>query len=180
MEPEFIAAWRQRAFSPEDALDSFDGLAPVELSEMMGLWRGEELASGHPLDGVLKDAGWFGKSFDSADDVAPLLFGDADDLRQVDPGKLPLETLSQHPQLAHERLAQELFRHGLPLLSTKEPSARLRRIEHRDVVSAAMIYDRQPIIDHFRRIDETRLLGLIDVRYFNQPYFFLLERIAEA
>ena len=36
-----------------------------------------------------------------------------------------------------------------------------------------MIYDRQPIIDHFRRIDEIRLLGLMQVRT-APPYFFLL------
>jgi hypothetical protein len=37
-----------------------------------------------------------------------------------------------------------------------------------------MIYDRQPIIDHFRRIDEIRLLGLMQARTAPPPYFFLL------
>lgn len=180
MEPEFITSWRSSSFSTQDALDCFDGLAPIDVPEMLGLWQGTELPTGHPLDGVLTDAGWFGKSFGSEDDVAPLLFGPVDDLRQVDPSRLPLETLSQHPRLAHERLAQELFRHGLPLLSTNEPAARLRRVEYRDVLSAAMIYDRQPIIDHFRRIDETRVLGLMDLRYFEQAYFFCLEKVAVA
>lgn len=36
-----------------------------------------------------------------------------------------------------------------------------------------MIHDRQPIIDHFRRIDEIRLLGLVQVRS-APPFFFLL------
>lgn len=36
-----------------------------------------------------------------------------------------------------------------------------------------MIYDRQPIIDHFRRIDEVRLLCLMQVRS-APPFLFLL------
>ena len=36
-----------------------------------------------------------------------------------------------------------------------------------------MIYDRQPIIDHFCRVDKIRLLGLMQVRSV-PPYFFLL------
>jgi hypothetical protein len=36
-----------------------------------------------------------------------------------------------------------------------------------------MIYDRQPIVDHFRRIDAVRLLGLMQARSAS-PYFFLL------
>ncbi|WP_373568673.1 DUF4334 domain-containing protein [Paracoccus actinidiae] len=40
-------------------------------------------------------------------------------------------------------------------------------------LSTARIYDRQPIIDHFRRIDEIRFPGLMQVRSV-PPYFFLL------
>jgi hypothetical protein len=39
-----------------------------------------------------------------------------------------------------------------------------------------MIYDRQPIVDHFRRIDSDRVLGLMEMRGMERPYFFLLTR----
>ena len=62
----------------------------------------------------------------------------------------------------------------MPLLRAHEPKARLRNLEHRGKVSAAMMYDQLPIIDVFRRIDDTTLLGLMDVRAAAQPYFFVL------
>ncbi|HNI70658.1 MAG TPA: DUF4334 domain-containing protein, partial [Marmoricola sp.] len=57
-----------------------------------------------------------------------------------------------------------------------KPRARLREVAHRGVVSAAMIYDTQPIIDHFRRIDDHTILGLMDARGMAMPYFFILDR----
>ena len=39
-----------------------------------------------------------------------------------------------------------------------------------------MIYDRQPIVDHFRRIDDGRVLGLMEMRGMERPFFFLLSR----
>ena len=39
-----------------------------------------------------------------------------------------------------------------------------------------MIYDRQPIIDVFRRVDDVTLLGVMDLRGMSQPYFFVLTR----
>ena len=39
-----------------------------------------------------------------------------------------------------------------------------------------MIYDRQPIVDHFRRIENDRVLGLMEMRGMERPYFFLLAR----
>lgn len=55
------------------------------------------------------------------------------------------------------------------------PTARLRQIEHRGVTSAAIVYDSQPIIDHLRRVDAGRLLGMMDLRS-TPPLFFLLSR----
>ena len=39
-----------------------------------------------------------------------------------------------------------------------------------------MIYDRQPIADHFRRIDGDRVLGLMEMGGMERPFFFLLTR----
>ena len=39
-----------------------------------------------------------------------------------------------------------------------------------------MIYDRQPIVDHFRKVDSDRVLGLMEMRGMERPFFFLLTR----
>jgi hypothetical protein len=70
--------------------------------------------------------------------------------------------------------AHRLLDVTMPLLRAHQPKARLRNLEHRRKVSAAMVYDQLPIIDVFRRIDDTTLLGLMDMRAAAQPYFFVL------
>ena len=52
-------------------------------------------------------------------------------------------------------------------------TAVLRRVEFRGQVSAAMIYDRRPIIDHFRRIDENAVMGIMDEKGKIAVYFYL-------
>ncbi|MBA9003576.1 DUF4334 domain-containing protein [Thermomonospora cellulosilytica] len=52
--------------------------------------------------------------------------------------------------------------------------ARLREVSFRGTVSAAMIYDQRPIIDHFRRVTDDLVVGAMDAK--GQPdilYFHL-------
>ncbi|MFC0040826.1 DUF4334 domain-containing protein [Actinomadura rayongensis] len=55
--------------------------------------------------------------------------------------------------------------------------ARLREVTYRGVPSAAMIYDTQPIIDHFRRVTDDVVLGAMDAK--GQPHvlYFHLTRV---
>jgi hypothetical protein len=39
-----------------------------------------------------------------------------------------------------------------------------------------MVYDQQPIVDHFRRIDEHRIMGAMVIEGDERIYFFELER----
>jgi hypothetical protein len=39
-----------------------------------------------------------------------------------------------------------------------------------------MLYDHQPIVDVFRRLDQERLLGVMDCKGMAQPFFFVLRR----
>ena len=48
-------------------------------------------------------------------------------------------------------------------------------VEYRGKSGATMIYDRQPIMDHFRRAGPGLVLGLMDMRG-QHPFFFALER----
>ena len=63
-----------------------------------------------------------------------------------------------------------------PFLRTSAPRARLRNLEFRGVVTAAMVYDHLPIIDVFRRVDEVTMLGAMDWRGEPAPYFFILTK----
>jgi hypothetical protein len=168
------------ATSTEAALARFDRLPPVDPAELLGRWRGESFASGHPLDGVLEAFHWQGKAFHSPERVDPLLFetanGSVVPLRALMPDPRWLERWPWLASRAAGRLFQRLL---LPLLICRTPQARLRRLEHRGVSTAAMVYDRLPIIDVFRRLDERTLLGLMDARGIEQPFFFVLRREPE-
>ena len=171
-EPNWLRRWRQKGLSPEAALIRFDGLPPVDTTELIGAWRGTGLPSGHPLDGLLERLGWRGKRFESEDRVDPLVFEPG---LALDPAWLPLKTALRWPRLARSRPSRIgflLLRHAL---RAHGPAARLAPVCFRGCTSAAMIYDRQPITDHFRRIDATRLIGLMQTRA-APPYFFLLTR----
>ncbi|WP_431970550.1 DUF4334 domain-containing protein [Nocardia sp. bgisy134] len=168
------------AFEPactrEAALALFDGLPPVRATDLTGRWHGRELATGHRMDGLLEASGWYGKQFDGVERVHPLLFVDASgEIFAVDPKLVPLG-------VAH-RVSASVVGRGRRLLGAVKPAvrtrkyrARLREIEHRGVVTAAMIYDHLPIIDVFRRVDDDTVLGLMDFRDRPEPYFFILSR----
>ncbi|WP_019633493.1 DUF4334 domain-containing protein [Actinomadura atramentaria] len=55
--------------------------------------------------------------------------------------------------------------------------ARLREITFRGVASAAMVYDTQPIIDHFRRVTDDVVLGAMDAKGQPRILYFHLTRV---
>lgn len=156
-----------------DALERFDGLPPVALEEMIGTWAGQEYPTGHRMDGLLAATGWFGKQFLDADTVHPLLFHAADRsaVFPVDPARLPMGLPVPTSWPLHRVVTV-----GRPLLRTSRPTARLRTTVYRGVATATMIYDAKPIHDVFRRLDADTLLGAMDYRGFDRPYFFVLRR----
>ncbi|WP_040339855.1 DUF4334 domain-containing protein [Candidatus Blastococcus massiliensis] len=162
--------------SPEAALTWFDALPPVAPEEMFGRWRGSGLPTGSPLDGLLESYGWYGKEFVDAETVHPLLFGTRSGPRPVDPALVPIAVLRDRPGIAHSRAARTAFRLVRPAVTTAKPRARLRAVEHRGVVTAAMVYDALPIIDVFRRVSPDVRAGLMDLRGLPEPFFFLLRR----
>lgn len=162
-----------RVASPAQVLACFDALPVVDLSFMKGRWKGFEIKTGHRLDGLLEPSGWYGKLFLSPDAVHPLLFytQNRKGLYAVDPLPLPLK--APLPRSSALGFAVALLR---PLLQTKVPKARLRMIEYRGRSTATMVYDGKPIFDHFARIDDRRVLGIMDLKGISGPYAFCLER----
>lgn len=171
---ESLTAGALRAgLSRETACELFDALPSVALDEMTGRWRGSEVPTGHPMDGLLAMSGWYGKQFDDVDHVHPLLFGTPGSLYPVNPKAVPIGVLNRvGPSVPRISVPDIAFR----ALRTRRHRARLRTVEYRGVSSAAMVYDDLPIIDHFRRLGPDALLGSMDLRGSDRPYFFLLER----
>jgi hypothetical protein len=172
---DWIRAHRAGA-DAADALAFFDGLPALAPDEMLGRWRGSGLPTGSPLDGLLEAYGWYGKEFVDAEAVHPLLFRTSTGPRPVNPALIPLSVLRDRPGLAHSWAARTAFRAVRPVLTTSRSRARLRAVEYRGVVTAAMVYDALPIIDVFRRVSSTAVLGLMDLRGLADPFFFVLRR----
>jgi hypothetical protein len=162
--------------SIEEALAWFDSLPTVTPSELRGRWRGRELRTGHPLEGWLEASGWYGKEFLDDDHVHPLLFGgeggEPFPVRPL-PGVLAFGRRLRPPRSPFLRA---LLRGLLPLLRTSAGQARLRPVQVRGRLTAAMVYDHLPVEDAFRRVDERTVLGLMQEKGVSHPYLFLLER----
>lgn len=182
--PRARAAWEElvsRAGAGEIAsvaqvLEVVDGLPAVAPEQMLGSWRGGGLATGHPWDGLLEACGWHGKRFTSAEDVDPLVFEDARGLFAVNPTLVPLGLLVRHPGLGRSGTARAVARRCLRAARTQRPAARLRRVEYRGVVTATMVYDALPVQDHFRRVDDGTVVGVMDMRGMRDPFVFTLHR----
>lgn len=167
----------ERGTTAPIALAFFDALPAVGLHEMMGAWRGSGVPTGNPLDGMLERFGWHGKRFDGVDDAHPLVFGDGTGaVSSVNPALVPMGVILRVPALVNTPVAARLFRLLRPLLSTRKPAARLRMMEYRGVSTATMIYDALPIHDAFRKVDDSTVLGVMDLRGMEQPFVFTLHR----
>jgi uncharacterized protein DUF4334/GXWXG protein len=126
------------------------GLETVRPEEILGEWKGGEFDTGHPLNGKLDKARWYGKTFVSRTDAKPLICLDD----------------------AGERYSNTALGKG---------EASLWSVEFRGESTATMVYDGQPVLDHFKRVDKDTLMGIMNGKHLapDGPYFyFLLERVA--
>jgi hypothetical protein len=164
--------------STSDAWALFDRLDTVDEAFMLGQWRGSGFPTGHPMDGLLEAYGWIGKRFENVEAVHPLVFASAGGRRRcVNPlFLLPFIGWIERRGLPRSGVLPKALRRLLPVVSTTAPAARLRVVRHRGRDSAAMLYDHLPVVDVFRRIDDERVLGVMDMRAMRMPFFFVLQR----
>ena len=167
----------KRSVSQGEAFEFFDSLETVETKEMWGLWKGEEIQTGHPFEGMLTAANWYGKKFVDEEHVYPLIFEKGNgNLFAGNPGVMPLSLPLEKIPNKIMSPAMKIFR---PFFNTKKSAARLRQVEFRGKVSSAMIYDQKSIIDVFRKVDDDTLFGVMDIK--NRPndksYFFILRKV---
>ncbi|MFW0796927.1 DUF4334 domain-containing protein [Gordonia sp. CPCC 205515] len=160
------------------ALAVFDECPGVDPQFMIGTWRGAEMPTGHPMDGLLAASGWWGKQFVDGETVHPLLFPTRDGsalwpmnpraaFRGVPLARVPGVTrISYRTPIAATRA----------LTQARSPKARLRTTRYRGVDTATMLYDQLPINDVFRRLSDDAVLGAMDMKGSAAPYFFVLVR----
>jgi hypothetical protein len=136
--------------SPTELDEIWAALDVVHASDILGAWRGDDFATGHPLHEALVASRWHGKRFDSQSDVKPLIC-------RADDGSL------------------------FSNVELGKGEATLWNIEFRGEVTATMVYDGQPVFDHFKKVDENTLMGIMNpkpelAKAMGGLYYFLLER----
>ena len=58
-------------------------------------------------------------------------------------------------------------------------AARLREVLFENRVSATLIYDRQPIMDYFRKVNDDLIIGWGEVKGDTPDFFFWLQRVSD-
>lgn len=164
--------------SADEVFQVFDDAPAVEPGFMIGTWRGAELPTGHPLDGLLETSGWWGKKFVDSETVHPLLFPTRDRtaLWALNPGLMPISLVLRVPVPRIRRSLAGPVAALRPLAGTRKPRARLWTTRYRGIDTATMVYDQLPINDVFRRLSDDAVLGVMDLRGSALPYFFVLQR----
>ena len=162
--------------STEEALKLFDELETVDLEFMIGRWQGSGLHTNHPMDGLLEASNWYGKEFIDSDHVHPLLFLDGNNkIFKVAPNLTAMNLVLRFP-VPKNKVMKLLLNFMNSMVKTEKSQARIRMMEHRQKISATMIYDKLPIHDIFRKIDDNTVLGLMDFKGAPKPFFFILKR----
>ncbi len=171
--------WEQNETTTEEALQVYDSLESVDLEFMIGRWQGKGINTNHPMDGILEMSNWYGKEFIDSEIVHPLLFTDnKGKIFKVNPNPQAMNLVMKMP-IPNNPSLKPLFITLNSFFKTEQSQARLRMMESRGKVTATMIYDYLPINDSFRKIDENRVLGIMDYKQIKQPFFFLLTRVTD-
>ncbi|WP_312407885.1 GXWXG domain-containing protein [Rhizobium sp.] len=165
----------------ERTLAWFRVLEPVNPAEMIGLWKGSGYPSDHPLDGVLENLGWFGKRFHSDLRADALLFERAPGkLIAIEPAYFPIGWILSFAGIGRKAFAPRLFSHITPRLGARGTTAVLQSRMDDKLITAAMVYDRQPIVDIFRRSKDGQIMGKMIVNGDPRHYFFKLAKVVGA
>ncbi|MFJ2649662.1 DUF4334 domain-containing protein [Streptomyces sp. NPDC087420] len=139
--------------SSDQLTEFWPRLTPVTTQELLGRWRGGMFATGHAVNGALEEMNWYGKQFNGPLDVKPLLCRNE---------------------------AGEIYSNTEPCGNGE---ASMWSMEFRDEVTAALVYDCMPWVDHFARVDDSSLMAVMEGKLastlgVDPPFYFWLEREA--
>lgn len=139
------------AATPAELDDLWSDLSAVTVAEVLGPWRGGDFATGHIASTVLKKVRWHGKAFNGPLDAQPLVCRNA---------------------------VGELYSN---LEAGGGGEASLWEVAFRGETTATMVYDKMPVLDHFKKVDDTTLMGIMNGKLdstfgISDLYYFWLER----
>lgn len=156
----------------------FGSLPPVLPTEMVGLWQGEGISSGHPLDGVLENLQWFGKRFHADLRADALLFQwQTGRLIALEPSFLPIKLALRLAAVGRTSIARNWFSYMQKACRARGTTAMVELRKLDGAQTAAMVYDSQPIVDYFKRICDDQIAGMMAVEGDARRYFFRLWRV---
>lgn len=156
----------KEAISPTEVKAYFDGRPPVRPSFMLGEWQGLAVLTGNKLVEVLHSVKWAGKNFYGVDQVEPMVCLDDNGCRFCNPNWGGARVRCPLFPLYYQRLI-----------------VKIREFKYNDTVSAAMVYNQRPVIDHFRYVDENTVIGVMESLDHDKSsqdedrLYFTLERI---
>ena len=141
----------ESSVSPDDLDALWADLDVVSVAEILGAWRGGDFATGHLASTVLEKVRWHGKTFLAPDDAKPLMCRDD---------------------------AGELYSN---LAAGGGGEASLWEVGFRGETTATMVYDKMPVFDHFKKVDDDTLMGIMNGKLeaafgVSDLYYFWLER----
>ncbi|MBY5836804.1 DUF4334 domain-containing protein [Rhizobium leguminosarum] len=167
-----------RGDQQEEMAAWFRSLEPVQPRDMVGLWSGVGIPSGHPLDGVLENLNWFGKRFHSDMRADALLFKwRPGRLVPIEPSFFPVRLAIKMAPFGRTFVARHWFSYLQKMLRARGTTASLRLQALDGVETAAMVYDKQPIVDYFHRIDDDGIAGMMCVHDDPRRFFFKLRKV---
>lgn len=137
--------------APTDLDALWADLDVTDVESMRGSWRGGDFATGHVLSRVLEKVRWHGKRFGDPMDAVPLVC-------RNDEGDLYSNTTA-----------------------AGGGEASLWQVGFRGEVTATMVYDKLPVFDHFKRVDDNTVMGIMNGKLDSafgiaDLYYFWLER----
>ena len=153
-----------KTYEQVDAL--FATLPPVTIEALIGTWRAAYIPRVSGYQRVI-DMGWYGMRFTDENTVDTMLIVDGSDVFAADVIKLAGAMTAETRHMSELRSEIE----------THEPTCCLRMIEHRGALSAAAIYDRQPVIDYFRLIDDNAVVCAAEGRGRTEVAYSVLQRV---
>lgn len=135
----------------DELLALFDQLKPISFETLKGEWTGGWFETGHPAGRWMKEIRWVGAAFRSPHDIDPIIARGDDGKKKVldEWGHAKVSRFPAHPHLFAE---SELTNAPIQLFEAK----------FRGLVSAVVVYDKHPIVDYFRSVNDDFVMGLME------------------
>ena len=126
-------------------------LEVATVEDMLGHWAGGDFAMGHPASSLLEKIKWHGKWFDGPLDVSPIVVSTED-------GEIEANAAA-----------------------AGGGAASVWSIEFRGESTATMVYDAMGVFDHFKKVDDDTVVGIMNGKLeavfgTKELYYFWLER----